>query len=46
MQGPRGVVGYVGVGPAGMGGVGVIGVGNGLSSPVYLMTLDRLKERS
>ena len=30
----------------GGGRVVVIGVGNGLSSPVYLMSLDRLKERS
>ena len=45
-QGPRGVVGYVYAGSAAIGGMGVIGVGNGLNSPVYLMTLDRLKERS
>lgn len=41
-----GGVGYVYAGSAAIGGVGVIGVGNGLNSPVYLMTLDRLKERS
>ena len=45
-QGPPGVIGYVYAGSAAIGGMGVIGVGNGLNSPVYLMTLDRLKERS